>query len=156
MVLASATGPKTKPRDPRKVSSGLPSLTAFHPQSQGWAGAEGLQFSDSAACHAHVTTVSSDPGSQAPTGSWAQRKKPGSCYRTRQGGSCCSLQNHSPTRLPTPIAPTNLDQPGWFRGGGVSAHHWETWGTSLLLSNGRNLGDVTAYSWETSGVPSCG
>lgn len=32
MVLASATGPKTRPRDPRQVSSGLPSLIAFHPQ----------------------------------------------------------------------------------------------------------------------------
>ena len=38
MVLAPATGPKTRPRDPRQVSSGRLSLTAFHPQKPrlGW------------------------------------------------------------------------------------------------------------------------
>lgn len=62
-MTTSTTGSKTRPKDPREVSSGLPSLTnCSSSRRQGWARAEGLRFCDNAVLHAHVSAAGRDHG----------------------------------------------------------------------------------------------
>lgn len=132
-----------------------PTLPGSVPSAEVKAGLEqeGLQFSDSAASHAHVPAVGGDPCYQAPAGSWAQQKE----VRDPLLYQAVRVLLQSPKPLshptPTPTAPTSL----LWRGGGT-AHLWETWGTSLLTSNGRHsphLGDVKGSQlWAVERAPS--
>lgn len=94
-----------------------------------------------------------DPCYQAPAGNWAQPKE----VRDPLLYQAVKVLLQSPEPLshptPTPTAPTSLV----WRGGGT-VHLWETWGTSLLTSNGRQspqLGDVKCSQlWAVERAPS--
>lgn len=154
---ASATGPKTKPKDPREVSSG-PLRQRSTCRSPGWAGAEGLHFSDSAAFHAHVTAAGSDPGYRALLGPGHSEGSPGPVTIPPSWATRVLLQS-----LDSPSHPQRVHEPSptvWARRRERTAHPVETWGTSLLTSGGlQRLPGVgsktTVHSWGQQSTTAC-